>query len=146
MGRTWCARSASGPSPRCCNGKPLGSLDSLGNCNNTEIFSLCLRRPIVAFNPRARGATEADAAKLHHLRVVAETVGCGVEECMLVDDMPGAQPLLRSWVLRRSLSRARAENVDGATDAGSFGVLVREPRAGFRLEDMEHWLRGSASV
>ena len=59
--------------------------------HSTEMFSLCLRRPIVAFNPRARGATEADAAKLHHLRVVAETVGCGVEECMLVDDMPGAQ-------------------------------------------------------
>ena len=100
----------------------------------------------MAFNPRARGATEADAAKLHHLRVVAETVGCGVEECMLVDDMPGAQPLLCSWVLRKSLSRARAENVDGATGSGSFGVLVREPRAGFRLEDTEHWLRGSASV
>ena len=49
-------------------------------------------------------------------------------------------------VLRKSLSRARAENVDGATGSGSFGVLVREPRAGFRLGDMEHWLRGSASV
>lgn len=35
---------------------------------------------------------------------------------------------------------AAAENVDTANADGAHGVLVRQPEAGFRLEDIEAWL------
>ena len=90
-----------------------------------------------------RGSSDADRDKRYHLRTIAELVGCNVADCMLIDDMPGSHS--KSWLCSvLSLTRyvlGPAENVDTANADGAHGVLVQQPEAGFRLEDIEAWLR-----